>query len=80
MMTKKHFKALAEILKNASENEILKNASENEPEPAGKSDFNAGWRAATHAITQAIAYFCQRENPNFDRGRFLSAAGPERGK
>jgi hypothetical protein len=65
MMTKKHFAAIAELIR--AEVDALGCDSPTHP-------FVREHRTAVR-IAEGIADLCARENPNFDRGRFLRACG-----
>ena len=65
-MTKKHFKVIAEIIKNHRESQI----PFNDPNSQGQVH-------ACNVIGRELASFCATMNPRFDRAKFLSACGIE---
>lgn len=62
-MTKKHFKAIAEIIKQ-----------ERESTP-GESRYEQGCVDTANSIGRELASFCATMNPRFDRAKFLTACG-----
>ena len=62
-MTKKHFQAIASILKD----EVEINS--------GGRPIDIGARLSAKEIAQKMADYFKSENANFDRARFLSACG-----
>lgn len=58
-MTKKHFKVLAEIIRQANENAKAWQKAED----------------VILFIAQELCSECKRENQNFDKDRFLAACG-----
>jgi len=66
-MTKKHFKAIAEIIKYEVER--------------SRSDISDRYLSGRHDATRDIALsltsFCATKNPRFDRAKFLTACGIE---
>lgn len=62
-MSKKHFAALAEELREALQ------SSQNQPEI----------RSAVERVIRGIAGVCAQFNGNFDRGRFYRACGLDEG-
>ena len=65
-MTKKHFRAIAEIIKQ-----------EIDDSPECQDDFNNGCRYTAKQIGKKLASFCATMNPRFDRTKFLTACGIE---
>jgi hypothetical protein len=63
-MNRKHFEAIARILN-----------SYRIANPA--AGFDEGYDAAAKSIALDLAEFLSTQNPNFDRKRFLDAAGIE---
>lgn len=70
MMTREHFQAIADIIKDARYSVSIYSADEVQP--------------TTAAIIQRIAYdladFFAGDNPNFDRDRFFRATYPKERK
>lgn len=62
-MSKRHFEALAAIIKEAPDYFLPSETAKLEPMRA--------------RIARDIADMCRQENPLFDRGRFLKACGME---
>jgi len=62
MMSRKHFVAVAAILKEKTI----------ETPAAG---FDEGFASATEEIAGELATFFKSENPNFNRSKFLTACG-----
>ncbi|KKN71231.1 hypothetical protein LCGC14_0422740 [marine sediment metagenome] len=63
MLTKKDFKAVAEIIKTVI---------------GGKSDctnFEIGWHGATEDIAEHLADYFITQDPRFDREQFMKACG-----
>lgn len=58
-MTRKHFQAIAAVIRSHYENEA-------DPNP---------WRYTAHAIAADLASVFAADNPNFDRAKFLAACG-----
>ena len=63
-MTRKHFKAIAEILRS-------------EIEFAKKDRHCYNCRERLRNVTNELADFCATQNPLFDRAKFLEACGIE---
>ena len=68
-MTRKHFKALADALKNSHPAQSP-GYVHGSPESARDCRVWAG-------TVENVAYACRSFNPNFDRARFLTACGWE---
>lgn len=64
-MSKKDYVAIAERLKSVEPGFVSLH------EGGAMTERKHGWRLAVHAVADA----CQRDNPRFDRQRFLSACG-----
>lgn len=60
-MNKKHFEAIASIIKD-NQVEI-------------HSDFDRGYIAGVEGVAHEMADYFTSQNPNFDRARFLQACG-----
>lgn len=69
-LSRKHFKALADIITNAR---ALATDDLVTQDPA----HVAGYRQALAFMERDIADFCADHNPNFDRARFLAACEPK---
>jgi hypothetical protein len=65
-MTKKHFKAIAEIIKGSMESR-----------PYTGNSINKAVIIHTEGIAECLSHYFQQENPQFDRDRFLKACGIE---
>lgn len=63
MLTRKHFEALAAIIRR--ENEKLDNGQQADP------------RTTLNVIANKLADLCASENPNFDRDRFGRACSAQ---
>ena len=69
-MTKKHFTAIAAIIKSQLNSAQLENSLVSQ-------DIKDGAQIASACIAESLADYFQGENPAFDRLRFLSACGVE---
>jgi hypothetical protein len=69
-MTKKHYIAIAAIIKSQINNAQLENS-------LVSKDIKEGAEIASSCIAESLADCFAEENPNFDRLRFLSACGIE---
>ena len=67
-MTRRHFNAIAAIIRETIEAAPLESLT---------NDEAGGRRIAACAIARDLATVCASTNPNFDRARFLSACGVE---
>lgn len=67
-LSRKHFQALADIVRAAY-------VPEN-----GEETANVGYNLAVSDMADALADFCAQHNPNFDRARFLDACQPKPSK
>ena len=67
-MSRKHFEDIARILKGNS-------APVEDSTPAFVEGWEAGREAMRHDLAKYFAEFFATQNPNFDRQRFLKAAG-----
>jgi hypothetical protein len=63
MLTKKHFESIAGVIDDAR------------PAEGMPREWAAGCDSARQFITQRLADGFERENPRFDRARFLRACG-----
>lgn len=64
-MTKKHFKAIAEIIKQKRESTL------------GESPYEQGIDHATYDFALSLSNYFVSDNPLFDRAKFLTACGIE---
>ena len=62
-MTKKHFEAIATIIKQTGEYESM------------GVEYSAGFHDALSDVAGSLASEFARENPRFDRHKFLTACG-----
>lgn len=65
-MTKKHFTAIARIIKD---NTVIS---------ADSIEEELAFETMRVAIAEELAYYFQRENSRFDRDRFLNACGVDK--
>lgn len=65
MMTRKHFEAVAQTIKDEFEATL----------PSSNPEFIRGAAYAVSETAYSLADYFARENPNFDRNRFLTACG-----
>lgn len=74
-MTKKHFIALADKLRDSTHSALLFHLSQHHPAVAHE---------AMRIITEDLATFCQSQNPRFNRERWIAyingECGPSGGK
>ena len=68
-MTKKHFEAIAAVIKESVDS--LSRASQATPE------YDDGWIAMYHLVTQRLCNVFEGFNPSFDRDRFLRSCRGE---
>lgn len=68
-MTKKHFQALADALKDTHDRLTRIQASR----PVDCADALMGWRQTVNDVADV----CAQTNPRFNRARFLKACGVE---
>lgn len=64
-MTKRHYIQIAQILKTERDVQAV----------YGDADIRHAAIAAVDDVSRQIADFCGRDNPRFDRARFLTACG-----
>lgn len=64
-MTKKHFEAIAQTLRDEFEATL----------PSADPEFIRGAAYALEETAKSLADYFARENPRFDRDRFLTACG-----
>jgi hypothetical protein len=66
MLTRKDFRAMAEII----------NTQTGEPgRTEYEEDYDRGWDDATRRLAENLAEYLAKQNPRFDRERFLKACG-----
>ena len=70
MLTKKDFKAVAEIINAAREDDFI-----GENFKSSCEDFDLGWDRACRGIVPRLADYFTTDNPRFDRSRFMRACG-----
>lgn len=68
-MTKKHFVALAAVLADMKPADLAHNKQ------SYADGLRMGQIAQWKATAEAIAHFCQSQNAQFDRERFLATCG-----
>jgi hypothetical protein len=64
MMTKKHYVAIAEIITDYKKSQVISLPENNQP-----------YITAASELSLRIADYFVKDNPNFDRNRFLKACG-----
>lgn len=67
-MTKKHFEAIAAIIHQA-------NIFDTDPAAGFDEGYSVGIEDCASLIAESMADYFAKENPSFDRKRFLKACG-----